>query len=139
MWETQVQSLIGMIPWRRKRQLTPVILLVEFHEQGCLVGYSPWGQKELDLTERLTVSFSGSHRRRSVSGKPTHCTHTQAVHKVHPSLLVCCNKTPQSDFNTTRVLSHSSGGDKSKIKVWQGLDPSEGTRERSAPGLSPSS
>ena len=35
-------------------QNTPVFLPREFHGQGSLVGYSPWGCKELDTTERLT-------------------------------------------------------------------------------------
>ena len=34
------------------------ILPGEFHEQRSLVGYSPWGPKELDMTERLTLSLS---------------------------------------------------------------------------------
>ena len=29
----------------------------EFHGQGILAGYSPWGHKELDMTVRLTVSL----------------------------------------------------------------------------------
>ena len=33
---------------------TPVFLPGEFHEQKNLVGYSPWGHKELDTTEWLT-------------------------------------------------------------------------------------
>ena len=36
------------------RQHTPVFLPGEFHGQGSLVGYSPWGCKGLDTTERLT-------------------------------------------------------------------------------------
>ena len=30
----------------------------EFHEQSNLEGYSPWGHKESDMTERLTLSLS---------------------------------------------------------------------------------
>ena len=30
--------------------------------QGSLVGYSPWGHKELDVTELLTLSFSQNSR-----------------------------------------------------------------------------
>ena len=37
--------------WRRAWQPTPVFLPGKFHEQGSLVGYSPWGLKELDATE----------------------------------------------------------------------------------------
>ena len=31
------------------------ILAVKFHEQRSWVGYSPWGRKELDATEQLSV------------------------------------------------------------------------------------
>ena len=43
----------GKIPWRRECLPTAVFLPGEFHGQRSLVGYSPWGQKELDTTERL--------------------------------------------------------------------------------------
>ena len=36
---------------------TPVFLPGEFHGQRSLVGYSPWGYKESDTTERLTLSL----------------------------------------------------------------------------------
>ena len=38
-------------PWRRERLPTPIFLPGEFHEQRSLAGYSPWGHKELDMTE----------------------------------------------------------------------------------------
>ena len=77
MWETRVQSLSredllekGMATyssilapslkkrglkkyWRRKWQPTLVSLPRESHGQRSLIGYSPWGRKELDTTERL--------------------------------------------------------------------------------------
>ena len=37
--------------WNRKWQPAPVFLPGQFHGQGRLVGYSPWGCKELDMTE----------------------------------------------------------------------------------------
>ena len=40
----------GRFPWRRKWQLSPVFLPRESHGQGSLVGYSPGGLKELDMT-----------------------------------------------------------------------------------------
>ena len=40
--------------WRRKWQLTPVFLPGKSHRQMSLVGYSPWGPIELDMTKRLT-------------------------------------------------------------------------------------
>ena len=48
------------IPWRRDWLLTPVLLPGEFHGQRSLAGYSPWGCKELDTTERLTLALSHS-------------------------------------------------------------------------------
>ena len=42
---------VGKISWRRARQPTPEFLLGESHEQRSLVGYSPWGHRELDSTK----------------------------------------------------------------------------------------
>ena len=55
MQETQVQSLGWEDPWRRKWQPTPVFVPGEFHRQRGLVGYSPRGCKESDMTEQLTI------------------------------------------------------------------------------------
>ena len=49
---------VGKVPWRRKWQPTPVFLPGESHGQRNLTDYSPWGHKELDTTERLTLSLS---------------------------------------------------------------------------------
>ena len=43
---------IGKIPWRRERLPTPVFWPREFH--GL---YSPWGHKESDMTEQLSLSL----------------------------------------------------------------------------------
>ena len=45
----------GKIPWRTAWQPTPVFLPGESHGWRCLVGYSPWGCTELDMTEQLTT------------------------------------------------------------------------------------
>ena len=42
---------VGKISWRREWQPTPVFFPGEFHGQRSLVGYSPWGHKESDMTE----------------------------------------------------------------------------------------
>ena len=42
-----------METWRRKWQPTPVFLPGKSHGWRSLVGYSPWGHKELDMTEQL--------------------------------------------------------------------------------------
>ena len=43
----------GRSPRRRKWQPTPVFLHGLSHGQRSLVGYSPWGLKELDITEHI--------------------------------------------------------------------------------------
>ena len=43
---------------RREWLPTPVFLLGESHGQRNLAGYSPWGHKESDTTEQLTLLFS---------------------------------------------------------------------------------
>ena len=43
---------VGKIPWRRERLPTPVFWPGEFHGP-----YSPWGCKESDTTERLSLSL----------------------------------------------------------------------------------
>ena len=43
----------GRFPWRRKWQPNSVFLPGKSHGQGSLAGFSPWGRKELDMTQRL--------------------------------------------------------------------------------------
>ena len=45
----------GRSPWRRAWQPTQVFLPGESHGQRRLVGYSPWGAKESDMTEQLRI------------------------------------------------------------------------------------
>ena len=41
--------------WRRKWHPTAVFLHGEFHGQRSQAGYSPWGHRVLDMTERLSL------------------------------------------------------------------------------------
>ncbi|XDA74027.1 hypothetical protein R6Z07F_004246 [Ovis aries] len=50
----QFNSWVRKNPWKRKWQPTPVFLRKP-HGQRSLVGYSPWGHKELDTTEQLNT------------------------------------------------------------------------------------
>ena len=50
---TMRETWVGKISWRRKWQSTPVLLPGKSHGQRSLVGYSLWGCKESDTTERL--------------------------------------------------------------------------------------
>ena len=50
---------VGKIPWRRQWQPTPLFLPGKFHGQRSLAGYSLWGCKELNMTERLNYHHQG--------------------------------------------------------------------------------
>ena len=45
------------ISWRREWQSTPALLPGKSHGQRSLIGYSPWGRKESDTTERVHFHF----------------------------------------------------------------------------------
>ena len=49
---------LGSFPQRRDWLPTLVFLPGEFHGQRSLAGYTPWGCKESDMTERLTLTRS---------------------------------------------------------------------------------
>ena len=58
MQETCIRSLGQEDPWRKACQPTSVFLPGELHGQRSLVGYSPRGHRESDVTEQLSLSFS---------------------------------------------------------------------------------
>ena len=58
MRETQVWSLGWEDLWRRKWQPTLVFLPWKSQGRRSLVGYSPWGCKESDMTEQLHFHFA---------------------------------------------------------------------------------
>ena len=58
MRETQVQSLDQEDPLEVVMATHSVFLAGESHGQRRLAGYSPWGHKESDVTERHTHFFS---------------------------------------------------------------------------------
>ena len=51
MRETRFNSWVGKIPWERERLPTPIFWPGEFHGLN-----SPWGRKELDTREQLSLS-----------------------------------------------------------------------------------
>ena len=75
MQETGFNPWIGKIPWRREWLPTPVFLPGKFHGQRSLTGYSPWGHKKSDVTERSTLLlFLGTFQRLQVT--PPSATNT---------------------------------------------------------------
>ena len=55
MQEAGFDPRVRKIPWRREWQPTPVFLPGKCHRQRSLVGYSPCGHKESDITEQPTL------------------------------------------------------------------------------------
>ena len=51
-------SLFTFMHWKRQWHPTPVLLPGKSHGQRSLVGCSPWGREESDMTERLHFHFS---------------------------------------------------------------------------------
>ena len=62
-WVSEEKQLLYLMlskegNWRKTWQPTPVLLPGKFHGRRSLVGYSPWGGEESDMTERLPFHFS---------------------------------------------------------------------------------
>ena len=62
-----------MESWRRQWHPTPVLLLGKSHGRRSLVGCSPWGLEESDMTERLPFHFSLSCTGEG-NGNPLQCS-----------------------------------------------------------------
>ena len=46
---------LDFILWRRQWQPTPVLLPGKSHGLRGMVGFSPWGREDSDMTERLST------------------------------------------------------------------------------------
>ena len=49
---------VRKFPWRKEWRPTPVFLPGESHRERSLVGYSPRGHKESDVTKQLSLHFT---------------------------------------------------------------------------------
>ena len=111
---------VRKVPWRKKWQPTPVFLPGKSHGWGSLVGYSPWGHKESDMTERLHFLFFRKER--------------------YISILLLCDKLAQTQWlETTQILlSYNRGGQNSKMDLTTGWNQCVGRVVflREAPGES---
>ena len=96
---------IRKIPWRREWQPTPIFLPGEFHGQRSLAGYSPWGRKESDTTERLARAhtpaaavprFPGSLCSSSAFVRSPAETFSSNVLTLQNAFGSCCQNSPWS-------------------------------------------
>ena len=64
-WRPGFNLWVGKIPWRKERLPTPVFWPAEFH--GL---YRPWGHKESDRTDQLSLSLSWCVKDYTYNNKP---------------------------------------------------------------------
>ena len=98
---------VGKIPWRRAWQPTPVFLSGESHGQRSLVGYSPWGPKESDMTEQLTHNHTHTAKGFRIVNKA----------QVDVFLEYPCFSYDPMDYGN--LISGSSAFSKSTLYIWK--------------------
>ena len=81
MWETGFHPWVGKIPWRRAWNPLQYSCLENPYGQRRLEGYSPWGHKESDMTERLSTNRWQDHE----EGVPNSIWHSTAHWKTSGS------------------------------------------------------
>ena len=85
----RLDTWVGKITWSRKWQPNPVFLAGESREQRSLVGYSPWGCKESDMTE-YTHTHTHTHTHTLRDRSETFCNTIKSV--------TLCNFVFQSEW-----------------------------------------
>ena len=58
LWETQVRALGWEDPLEKGTAIHSIFFPGEICGQRSLAGYGPWGNKESDITDRVTLSLS---------------------------------------------------------------------------------
>ena len=93
---------VGKIPWRREWQPTPVFLPGECHGQRSMVGYSPWGYKESDMTEQVTHTSNWQHSGKESTCQCRRCRFNPWVRKIpwrrkwQPTCILAWGKNPMN-------------------------------------------
>ena len=85
------ETWVGKISWRREQLPTPVFLPGEFHGQGSLADYSPWGRKESDTTEQLSTTGETDSLLTPILSTPLHKEHGLGEN----IYLLCCLKVTE--------------------------------------------
>ena len=103
---THVIICIYLYMWRRQWHLTPVLLPGKAHGRRSLVGCSPWGRKESDMTERLHFHLSLSCIGEG-DGNPLQCSCLENPRDGVASWAAVCG-VAQSQTRLKRLSSSSS-------------------------------
>ena len=139
---------VGKIPWRREQLPIPGFFLGESDEQRTPPGYGPWGPKESDTTEWLSMATSQImpivtkkwKRQRTVSpvaskGRVTHAkiheTHRELTsNNIHPSYFTLV--WLQQNFSVNKTSWWLSSVEwacqcrRQRFNPWVGKIPGEG-------------
>ena len=78
---------VGKICWRRKWPPTPVFWPGEFHGERSLAGYSPWGRKEQDTAEQISLNFQKEQELGCDFAKVP-CAHAQAFSHIQQFVIL---------------------------------------------------
>ena len=108
-------TLYAML-WRRKWPLTPVLLPGESHGRRSLVGCSPWGVEESDLTERLHFHFSLSYIGEG-NGNPLQCSCLENP-RDRGAWWAAVHWVTQSRTRLKRLSSSSKGLERHRESCW---------------------
>ena len=95
VWSRENSTEICTLLWRRKWQPIPVLLLGKSHGWRSVVGYSPWGGKESNTTERLH-SLDSSFTQ-SKEHKPQEKREKQILSASGKGKKFCCSKSSGKD------------------------------------------
>ena len=105
---------------RREWQPIPVFLPGEFHGQRSLAGYSPWGCKELDVTEQLTHNIQRIETQFIFQLISLHKSRT--VTHLHTPLIFFMSCIMEYNTHTTCRTIHSESHSVTSDSLWpQGL------------------
>ena len=83
---------VRKIPSRRKWQPTPLFLPGKSHGQRSLVGYSPWGRREVDTPEWLSTHIYTIRTTLSSSGSKKAWSQLLITVRMSPFFLLLCIK-----------------------------------------------
>ena len=112
MQEMKVPSLGQEDPLERKWHPTPVFLPGKSHGQRSLAGYSPWGGKELDMTETTKQQQREcTYRRRESEGI------TEAEGRVAWPQAKKCEQPPEDNRGKEGVVPSSFGGNTALVDL----------------------
>ena len=117
--ETEALSPSSAVSWRRKWHPTPVLLPGKSHGRRSLVGYSPWGHEESDMTERLHFHFSLSCIGEG-NGNPLQCSCLENPRDRGAWWAAICGVAQRR--TRLKQLSSSSSSPADKWQAW-GLNP----------------